>query len=295
VFARPGLPRFDYLQASTAAEAVALLQDYGQDARPLMGGTDLFPGLREGRIRPRVLVDVKGLPGMHELAYEEGSGLRVGAAVTMNQLAAHPLVQERYPILAQAAGSVASYQIRNRATIGGNLCNASPCADTAPAILVLEAEVLVLGPQGERAIAAGDFFLGPGRTSLRPGEIMTSLRIPPAPAGVAARYLKLGRCRTGDLSLVGVAVYALGPGNGSDHRFRIGLGSVAPTPVRASEAEAWLARGEAGEEAFEEAAAKAMAAASPISDVRGTAEYQRAMVRTLTLRGLRDVWGQLAS
>lgn len=295
MFARPGLPRFDYMQARTADEAVALLQEYGQDARPLMGGTDLFPGLREGRVRPRVVIDVKGLPDMHELDYAEGTGLRVGAAVTMNELAAHPQVRQRYPILAQAAGSVASYQIRNRATIGGNLCNASPCADTAPAILVLEAEVLLFGPQGERAIAAGDFFLGPGRTSIQPGEFMTALRIPPAPAGVAARYLKLGRCRTGDLSLVGVAVYAFATGSGSDCRFRIALGSVAPTPIRASEAEAWLAGVEVGEEAFEGAAAKAMAAASPITDVRGTAEYQRAMVRTLTLRGLREVWGQLAS
>ena len=295
MFARPGLPRFDYLQAKTADEAVALLEEYGQDARPLMGGTDLFPGLREGRIGPRVLIDVKGLPGLRELAYEEGSGLQIGAAVTMNQLTAHPLVQQRYPILAQAAGSVASYQIRNRATLGGNLCNASPCADTGPAVLVLEAEVLVFGPQGERAIAAGDFFLGPGRTAIQPGEFMTGLRIPPAPAGVAARYLKLGRCRTGDLSLVGVGVYAFGPGNGAGYEFRIALGSVAPTPIRAAEAEAWLASVEAGEEAFEEAAAKARAAASPITDVRGTADYQRAMVRTLTLRGLRDVWAQLAS
>lgn len=294
MFARPGLPRFDYMQARTADEAVALLEEYGQDARLLMGGTDLFPGLREGRIRPRILVDVKELPGMRELDYEEGTGLRVGAAVTMNQLAAHPRVQERYPILAQAAGSVASYQIRNRATIGGNLCNASPCADTAPAVLVLEAEVLLFGPQGERAIAAGDFFLGPGRTSIQPGEFMTGLRVPPAPAGVAARYLKLGRCRTGDLSLVGVAVYGFGNGPGTGYGFRIALGSVAPTPVRATEAEGYLAAGEAGEEAFEEAAARAMAKASPISDVRGTAEYQRAMVRTLTLRGLREVWVALS-
>ena len=294
MFARPGLPRFDYMQARTADEAVALLEEYGQDARLLMGGTDLFPGLREGRIRPRILVDVKELPGMRELDYEEGTGLRIGAAVTMNQLAAHPLVQERYPILAQAAGSVASYQIRNRATIGGNLCNASPCADTAPAVLVLEAEVLLFGPQGERAIAAGDFFLEPGRTSIEPGEFMTGLRVPPAPAGVAARYLKLGRCRTGDLSLVGVAVYGFGNGPGTGYGFRIALGSVAPTAVRATEAEGYLAAGKAGEEAFEEAAARAMAKASPISDVRGTAEYQRAMVRTLTLRGLREVWVALS-
>jgi CO/xanthine dehydrogenase FAD-binding subunit len=260
----------------------------------MMGGTDLFPGLREGRIRPRILVDVKGLPRMRELGYEDGMGLRVGAAVTMNELAQHPVVQARYPILAESAAAVASYQIRNRATIGGNLCNASPCADTAPAVLLLEAELELYGPEGERTVAAGDFFLGPGRTALQPGEILTGLRIPPAPAGVAARYLKLGRCRMGDLSLVGVGVYGFGNGPDRRYRFRIALGSVAPTPLRATEAEAFLATGGAGEDSFEEAATRAMAAASPISDVRGTAEYQRAMVRTLTLRGLREVWAQLS-
>ncbi|MCL7452831.1 MAG: xanthine dehydrogenase family protein subunit M [Anaerolineae bacterium] len=292
MFARPGLPRFDYVQASTADEAVTLLQDYGPDARLLMGGTDLFPGLREGRFGARVLIDVKQLPGMRQLDHDDETGLTIGAAVTMNELARHPVVQARYPVLAQAAGTVASYQIRNRATIGGNLCNASPCADTAPATLVLEAEFLLYGLQGERAVTAGEFFRGPGQTALRPAEMMVGIRIPASPSRAAARYLKLGRCRSGDLSLVGVAVCGFGNGDGR-HAFRIALGSVAPTPVRASEAEAHLASQPAGEAAFAGAAEKAMAASSPISDVRGTAEYQRAMVRTLTLRALRDVWAQL--
>jgi carbon-monoxide dehydrogenase medium subunit len=286
------------MQASTADQAVALLQDYGADARLLMGGTDLLPGLREGRLRPQLVIDVKPIPYLGQLAYDEGRGLTVGAAVTMNKLASHPLIQERYPILAQAAGAVASYQIRNRATIGGNLCNASPCADTAPACLVLEAELVLYGPQGERSIPAGDFFLGPGQTALQPAEMLFGIRLPPPPSGATARYLKLGRCRTGDLSLVGVSVY--GFRNGDDnaipwrpYQFRVALGSVAPTPVRALEAEAHLAANPAAEETFVQAAEMAMAASRPITDVRGTAAYQRAMVRTLTLRGLRDVWAQL--
>jgi carbon-monoxide dehydrogenase medium subunit len=281
------------MQASTADQAVALLQDYGADARLLMGGTDLFAGLREGRLHPRLVIDVKPLPDLRQLAYDEVQGLTVGAAVTMNELANHPLIQERYPLLAQAAGAVASYQIRNRATIGGNLCNASPCADTAPACLALEAELVVYGPQGERSTSAGDFFLGPGQTALQPAEMLFAIRLPPPPSGAAARYLKLGRCRTGDLSLVGVSVYGFGNGDGSPYRFRIALGSVAPTPVRALEAEAHLASHSASEEAFVQAAEMAMAASRPITDVRGTAAYQQAMVRTLTLRGLRDVWAQL--
>jgi carbon-monoxide dehydrogenase medium subunit len=281
------------MQASTADQAVALLQDYGADARLLMGGTDLFPGLREGRLRPRLVIDLKSLPHLRQLTYDEERGLNVGAAVTMNKLANHPLIQERYPILAQAAGAVASYQIRNRATIGGNLCNASPCADTAPACLVLEAELVAYGPQGERYIPAAEFFRGPGQTALQPAEMLFAIRLPPPPSGVAARYMKLGRCKTGDLSLVGVSVYGFGHGEGSPYRFRVALGSVAPTPVRALEAEAHLAAHPTGEEAFVQAAEMAMGASRPISDVRGTAAYQRAMVRTLTLRGLRDVWAQL--
>jgi len=297
LFARPGLPSFDYVQASTPEEAVALLLQHGQEARPLMGGTDLFPGLRDGAFRSRVLVDVKHLPGLRDVIYDAGTGLTVGAAVTMNEVASHADIRAQYPVLAQAAQTVASYQLRNRATLGGNLCNASPCADTSPATLVLDAEYLLFGADGLRIVPAVEFFTGPGRTVLLPGEFMTAIRFPQAPALAGARYLKLGRCKVGDLSLVGVAVLGLRAGDPkgapAGYSFRVGLGSVAPTPVRAFEAEAFLAANPPGEQTFEQAADRAMAAASPITDVRGSAEYQRAMVRTLTLRGLRDVWNQL--
>ncbi|HSJ54353.1 MAG TPA: xanthine dehydrogenase family protein subunit M [Anaerolineae bacterium] len=294
MFARPGLPSFEYVRASSAGEVVGLLQEHGLAARPLMGGTDLLPGLREGRLCPRLLVDVKSLPGMRELHYDHQAGLAVGAAVTMNELARDPNVRAHYPLLAQAAAAVASYQVRNRATFGGNLCNASPCADTAPAALVLEAELALYGPGGERLVPAGEFFLGPGRTCLQPEELMTAVRLPAPPPGNAARYLKLGRCRSGDLALVGVAVLGFASDAPSGYTFRIGLGSVAPTPIRAWQAEALLAENLPGEEAFSKAAELAVSAASPITDVRGTAEYQRAMVRNLTLRGLHEVWERLS-
>lgn len=293
MFARPGLPSFEYVQARTADEAVNLLAKHREAARLLMGGTDLFPGLRDGAFHPKVVVDVKHLPGMCAIKYDGRVGLTVGAAVTMNQLATHPIVQHHYPLLAEAANTVASYQIRNRATLGGNLCNASPCADTAPVTLVLEASFTLFGPNGERSVPAAEFFLGPGQTVIQSGEMMTAIRFSPAPLAAAARYHKLGRCRSGDLSLVGVAVLGFPDGEASGYTFRIGLGSVAPTPIRATEAEELLANDPPGEEAFVKAAVKAMAAARPISDVRGTAEYQKAMVRTLTLRGLRDVWVQI--
>jgi carbon-monoxide dehydrogenase medium subunit len=230
---------------------------------------------------------------MRDIRYDASQGLTVGAAVTMNQLAGHPDVQALYPVLAEAAASVASYQIRNRATLGGNLCNASPCADTAPAALVLEAKFLLYGSEGKRSVPADKFFLGPGKTVLQAAEFMTAIFFPPPPRLTAARYLKLGRSKAGDLALVGVAILGFRDGTTPGYCFRIGLGSVAPTPIRATEAEQFLTAQPPGEETFALAADTAMAAASPITDVRGTAAYHQAMVRTLTLRALRDVWARL--
>ncbi|MGD8462652.1 MAG: xanthine dehydrogenase family protein subunit M [Anaerolineae bacterium] len=295
MFARPGLPRFDYVRATSPEEAVRLLEEYGGEARLLMGGTDLLPGLRDDLFQPQLVIDVKPIPSLRQIVFDPDEGLLVGAAVTMNEIERHPDIREHYPLLSQAAGAVASYQIRNRATIGGNLCNASPCADTAPAVLVLEGELDLYGPEGTRRVPASAFFVGPGRTALQPTELLTAIRFPGPRARTAARYLKLGRCKSGDLSLVGVAVEGQANGPADGYSFRIGLGSVAPVPLRALEAEAILAAAEPGEEAFVRAADQAKAVANPITDVRGTAGYQQAMVRTLTLRALRDVWNQLRS
>ena len=294
MLARPGLPRFDYMRASTPDEVVRLLEEQGEAARLLMGGTDLLVRMRDGFIRPKVVVDVKHLPGMREVVYDERAGLTVGAAVTMNELARHPDVLAHYPLLAEAAGSVASYQLRNRATLGGNLCNGSPAADTAPATLVLGGRMVLFGPGGEREVEAGDFFLGPGKTAMQPGELMTAIRFPVPLASAAGRYLKLGRNKMGDLSIVGVAVFGF-PDEAapSGYRFRIGLASVAPVPLRPFAAEEVLATDPPGEETFALAAQKAMEAASPIDDVRASAAYRKAMVRALTLRGLREVWEAL--
>jgi carbon-monoxide dehydrogenase medium subunit len=219
----------------------------------------------------------------------------------MNQLARHPGVRAHHGLLAEAAGTVASYQIRNRATIGGNLCNASPCADTSPSVLVLEGDVVLYGPEGERVLPAAEFFRAPGQTAMGPGEFMTSIRFPVPPDGFVGRYLKLGRSKLGDLALVGVAVAGYLDGtasrrhalDGAAHCFRIALGSVAPVPLRATDAEDTLNSRGPSDDAFDQAADSAMKAASPITDVRGGAEYQKAMVRTLTLRALRTVWKQM--
>ena len=292
MLARPGLPSFDYVRACDPDEVLHLLKEHGETAQLLMGGTDLFVRMRDGFVRPQVVVDVKHLPGIRDVLYDEQAGLTVGAAVTMNEVARHPDVLAHYPLLAEAANSVASYQLRNRATIGGNLCNGSPAADIAPAALVLEARFVLYGQCGEREVPAGEFFRGPGQTALRAGEFMTAVRFPAPPAGSAGRYLKLGRNKAGDLSIVGVAILGFPDETApSGYRFRFGLASVAPTPLRPLEAEKVLATNPPGEATFAAAAEKAMEAAAPISDVRASATYRRAMVRNLTLRGLRDVWG----
>lgn len=302
MLARLGLSSFDYVRVSALDEATRLLKEHGEAARLLMGGTDLFARMRNGFIQPQILLDVKHLPGMRDILYDEQAGLTVGAAVTMNQVARHPDVLAHYPLLAEAANSVASYQLRNRATLGGNLCNGSPAADTAPAVLVMEGRLVLYGPDpstssgqcGEREIAASEFFLGPGKTALQPGELMTAICFPIPPAGAAGRYLKLGRNKAGDLAIAGVAIFGFpDQAVSSGYRFRIGLASVAPLPLRATEAEAVLAANPPGEETFALAAAKALEAAAPIDDVRASAAYRQAMVRNLTLRGLREVWERL--
>ena len=294
MLARPGLPAFDYVRAKTPGEVVGLLEEHGADAHLMMGGTDLLVRMRKGNARPRLVVDVKHIPGMTDIHFDQASGLRVGAAVTMNRLAGHSDVLARYPLLGEAANSVASYQLRNRATLGGNLCNASPGADTAPAALVLEGRIVLCGAGGEREVPAEEFFLGPGRTAMHPDEFMTAIRFPTPPKKIEGRYLKLGRGKLADLALVGVAVCAFPDETvPSGYVFRIALGSVGPTPFRAVEAEKVLASRSPGEETFALAAQKAMRAAKPIADVRSGVEYQKAMVRTLTLRGLRYVWGRI--
>jgi len=303
MLARSGLSSFDYIRASTPDEVVRLLQHSNGDStshdrdgvRLLMGGTDLLVRMRDGVICPRVVVDVKHLPGMAEVTYDDRTGLTVGAAVTMNRLAGHPAVEAHYPLLAESANSIASYQVRNRATLGGNLGNASPAADTAPAVLLFEAAIVLYGPNGEREVPAAAFFLGPGRTAMQADEFMTAIRFPPPPSGAVGRYLKLGRNRAGDLAIAGVAVLGFSDrAVPSGYRFRIGLASVAPVPLRAQEAEALLASSPPGEEPFAAAAVKAAAAASPIDDVRASAAYRQAMVHNLALRALRDVWARLA-
>lgn len=293
----PFLPEFEYIQPASLAEASAFMAQHPEDARLLLGGTDLLVRMRDGFLHPRYVVDVKPLPETHTVSQEpEGpqAGLTLGAALSMNRVIAEPAVQKHYPLLAEACRSVASYQLRTRATIVGNLCNASPAGDSTGACLVYEGELLVYGRQGKRREPLKDFFLGPGKTRLQPGDIATAIHFPPPPRGSTGVYLKLGRNQLSDLAIVGVTVLGYPDSSAaSGYRFRIALASVAPVPLRAIQAESCLADQPLNPGAIQEAARLAMEACSPIDDVRGSARYRRAMVRNLVRKGLVTVTNRL--
>ncbi|MGW8225619.1 MAG: FAD binding domain-containing protein, partial [Anaerolineales bacterium] len=202
--AYPKLPEFDYIKPETYAEACAFLTTHDGEARPFIGGTDLFVQMRDRLYKPKYLVDIKGLEGMNDLTFDAAEGLTIGAAVNMNRVIASPVVAEYYHVLAEAAESVASYQLRTRATIIGNICNASPAGDTIGACLLLDGVLTIFGAQGERQVPLSDFFLGPGHTILEPGDIVSSIHFPLPKEGIKGRYLKLGRNKLSDLSIVGV-------------------------------------------------------------------------------------------
>ena len=283
---------FDYTKPQTLEAVSALLMEHNGQARPFAGMTDLLIRIERGFVHPQVVVDIKDIPGMTDLLVVRNGDLRIGAAVTMNEVALNPTVQSGWPLLAEGCASVASYQLRNRATVGGNLCNASPAADSAPALICYGASAHIFGPDGQRKIPLSEFFLGPGRTALQRGELLTAVTVPFV-RGAAGHFLKLGRTAMGDISLMNVAVLGWpDSATPSGSSWRIALGSVAPTVIRAPEAERLLSLdiSPAGLEAASQAAA---AAARPIDDIRATAAYRTDMVRVLTRRGVERVLAEI--
>ena len=293
--AYPRLPEFDYLKPDTYAEASEFLVTHAGEARPFIGGTDLFVQMRDRVLRPKFLVDVKGLEGMDEISFDNSAGLTIGAAVNMNRLIAAPEVVEHYQILAEAAQSVASYQLRTRATIVGNICNASPAGDTIGASLLLDGMLNIFGGQGIRQEALSTFFIGPGETILQTGDIVTSIRFPPPPDGLKGKYIKLGRNKLSDLSIVGVTAVGYPDADTvSGTHFKLALASVAPVPLVVERVGEILGVTPVTEETLEDAAEAAMEACTPIDDLRGSARYRKLMVRNLSLNALKDVWHQLS-
>lgn len=271
----------DYLAPVTVDEALSLKAD-GTGNAYLLGGTDLLPQMRAGRRSPERLIDLKRIPELHEIREDADGGLSIGAAVPLADVETHPVVLLRYPLLAECVKTVGAWPLRQRATLAGNVCNASPAADTAVALLALEAAVNVASRAGRRAIPLDQLFLGPGQTALAAGELVTAIVLPASTASFRGSYLRLSRRKGMDLATVGVLV---GKSNGVlPARWRVALAAVAPTPLRVREAEALLEAKGAG--AAHEAAELAVAACRPITDLRGSAEYRREMVGVLVRRGV---------
>jgi carbon-monoxide dehydrogenase medium subunit len=290
----PGLPEIDYVKPASIEEASRFLAAHAGESRPFLGATDCIVRIRDGVWKTKYLVDVKGLDGTNGISFDPAKGLTIGAAVPMNKVMAHPDVQKFYPLLVEACHWVASFQLRSRATIVGNICNASPAGDTIGACMAMEGVLRVYGADGYRDEPLSSFFKGPGRTNLKAGDIATSLFLPLPPTGHVARYIKLGRNRLGDLAIAGVTALGFPDASApSGYRFRIVLASVAPVPLRAAKAEEILAGKKIDEGTIAEAAQAAMDGCSPIDDVRGSARYRKQMVRNLTRNALVDIWTKI--
>ena len=275
---------FEYLEPKSTADAGRMLADHGSRARLLAGGTDLLVQMETTRYQPETVIYVGRIPELRQIAWDPSEGLRIGATATLREIENHPAVTERYPALARGAKEVGSVQIRNLATLAGNLCNASPSADTAPALLAYDARAEIVSPDGSsRQVPVAEFWTGPGRTVLSPEEMVVAIRLPAAPAEQRSFYYKLAVRKAMDLAMVGVCA-TLVPSNGSARQVRIALGAVAPVCFRPAEAEAAIEQG--GAAAIEQAASEAERAASPIDDQRASAAYRREMVRVLTTRAL---------
>jgi carbon-monoxide dehydrogenase medium subunit len=274
--------RFAYHEPASLDEAVALLS--ASNAQILAGGTDLLVELKEQLRRADTIVNIKKIPGLAGFAYDAKTGLRIGALATARELEISPILMEKYRSLVQSLRELGSIQVRHRATIIGNVCRASPSADTIPPLIADGASIRIRGAVGERILPLEDFFLGPGKTVLKAGDVVTEIVVPPPAADTRKIYIKHGRRKAMELATVGVAVTHV-PGAET----RTVLGAVAPTPIRARRAEDLL-RGKAlSAELIARAAEAAVAESHPISNVRASAEYRREMVGVLTRRALEQV------
>ena len=278
---------FDYAAPKSLKEAVALLGQRGDRARVLSGGTDLIVQIREKRRDLDLMVDVKHIPELLDIRYDATAGLTLGASVPCNRIYEHPVVSRAYPGLVDAAFLIGGIQIQNRASLGGNLCNASPAADSIPALIVHRAICVIAGPKGERELPVERFCVAPGRNALQAGELLVSFRIPSPPPRFGANYLRFIPRNEMDIAVVGCGVsLSLEVDRKTVAGARVSLGAVAPTPLLVEEASAVLSGRPFSPEIVDKAAAAAQAAARPISDMRGTAEYRRHLVGVLTRRAL---------
>lgn len=277
---------FDYLAVHSVNEAVAWLDQHGDDAKILAGGQSLIPLLRFRLARPSILIDINRIDGLEYIRETDGT-LHIGALTREVDLDNSSLISERYPILFETSTVVADPVVRNWATVGGNLAHADPANDHPATMLALGAQIVAVGPKGERVLSIGEFFTdAPFETALQSNEMLTEIRVPAPIQRSGGAYFKLER-KVGDYAIAGVAAYITLDNNGNVSYAGIGLTNVGPVPIKARDAEQSLLGKPLDDASIHQAADLAAAAAQPISDTRGPAEYKRDMVRTLTVRALR--------
>jgi CO/xanthine dehydrogenase FAD-binding subunit len=276
-----------YESPKTIADAVKLLAAHGEKARPLSGGTDLIIQLRAGTRRPEYVVDVKSIPELSRISFSMQHGLHLGAAVSCIEIHENADMRRYYPGLTEAAHLIGSLQIQSRASVGGNLCNGSPAGDSTPALIALSAKARLVGPKGERVVPVETFITGPARTVLQPGELLIELLIDaPAPHSSDA-YLRFIPRNEMDIAVVGVGgSITLDLDDDRVVDARIALGAVGPTPIFAAEASKAIIGKKLDAASLDNAARLATSVATPIDDMRGTAEFRRHIVGVLTRRVL---------
>jgi len=269
---------FEYFNPTTLKEAVALLTEHKEDVSILNGGTDLIVRMRDGHSAPKSVVDIKAIKELHELSIEEGR-VFIGACVLLNDLGLHDVILKRYPYLSQAALSVGSKQVRNRATCIGNICNASPLADTATPLLALDAEIHIYGEKGIKTVPLSDFFVFVRKTILQPNEIVTGISFKDDPDTLGIFY-KMSRRKEVDLSTVCSTIIK------RNDKYSISFGAVAPTPIRLPKTESYLNDNGLTKENIDAACQLALEEISPISDVRASKEYREEMVQVMLRNSL---------
>ncbi|MDW8367981.1 MAG: FAD binding domain-containing protein [Abditibacteriales bacterium] len=280
--------RFEYLEPTTLDECAQMLAAHQEKARLLAGGTDLIIQMEQRKRKPEVVIYAMRVPELSGIRVNADGSVRIGATTTLREIETSPVIKEKFPVLSYAASTVGSVQIRNLATIGGNVCNASPAGDTLPPLLVLGTQARMQSVRGERVVPLEAVFTGPGQTCLAPDEFLVELIIPAEAVNLSALYYKQCVRQAMDIAVVGVGV-AVKRHNGTCEDVRIALGAVAPIPFRAKTAEEVVRGQEVNARLIQQAAERAQAESRPIDDVRGSAAFRREMVLRLVRRGLNQL------
>jgi CO/xanthine dehydrogenase FAD-binding subunit len=287
------LPKFDHIFCNTIEEACSSLAKHQGEALVLAGGTDLLVKMKHKKILPAYLINIKRIPDLNYIHYDDHAGVRIGALTTIQTLRNSPLILKKFSVLSQAAGVLGTAHVRNLATLGGNLCNASPASECAAPLLTLEARAKIVGTAGERTVPLETFFLRPGKSVLQGDEILTEIQIPNLPPHAEGVHIKYGTRRV-DVAIVGMSMVIVLDGD-QCRDVKIALGAVAPTPFRAKKAEDVLRGQKIGgviEDLMEQVARTAADESIPIGDLRGSADYRRHLVMSLVRQGIERALAQ---